>query len=138
MTYTATQCPSFNETLNGVKNGIKNAVMTCTGNFAGVHQKFTNLNDTVLDIHKTALNVKQSNEDIVARLKILEDILDGLKTFSIKNIEQIETKITTDLITVTTSGINELEKKLDQKFKNFEEKIVKLLKGLKNDEQEKL
>jgi len=133
-----TQCPSFNETLNGVKNGIKNAVMTCTGNFAGVHQKFTNLNDTVLDIHKTALNVKQSNEDIVARLKTLEDILDGLKTFSIKNIEQIEAKINTDLTTVTTSGINELEQKIDEKFQKFEEKIVKILKGMKIDEREKL
>jgi len=133
-----TQCPSFNETLNGVKNGIKNAVMTCTGNFAGVHQKFTNLNDIILDIHKTALNVKQSNEDIVARLKNLEDILDGLKTFSIKNIEQIEAKINTDLTTVTTSGINELEKKIDEKFQKFEEKIVKILKGMKIDEREKL
>jgi hypothetical protein len=129
-----TPCPSFNETLTGVKNGIKDAVMRCTGNFAGVHQKFSILNETMLDIHKAAANVKESNEDIVTRLQALEDNLDSLKTFSNERIEKIENRIDfvhADLIAATTKGINELEKKIDEKFQHFEKKIVEILKGMK-------
>lgn len=129
-----TSCPSFNETLTGVKNNIKDAVMRCTGNFAGVHTKFSSLNETILEINKTAADVKVSNVDIIHRLQTLEDNLVSLKTFSDKKLEEIDVKIDavhTDLITATKNETNKFEVKIDKKFEEIEEKLLKIMKALK-------
>ncbi|CAG9812068.1 unnamed protein product [Chironomus riparius] len=129
-----TQCPSFNETLAGVKNNIKEAVMRCTGQFAGVHEKFSSINRTVLDISKASQDVKQSNEEIVTKLQTLDEKLENLKTFSSQKFDQIETKIDAaqkDLTADTQNKMNTFEQKIDKRFQEIEEKLIKIMKALK-------
>ncbi|XP_070495305.1 putative leucine-rich repeat-containing protein DDB_G0290503 [Chironomus tepperi] len=128
------QCPSFNETLSGVKNNIKDAVMRCTSKFTGVNERLTNLNDTILDIQNSILSIKYSNINQVTKLQAIEDNLNNLRTSSNLKFEEIEEKIEdtkNSLIAMSKHVINRFEMKFEEKIGKIEEKLTKIMKALK-------